>query len=154
MKEKRGLFPYILKINLIINSLYPLGWVLVFQFIMAILFFSESTNKLFADLYQKTLWFSSLNKAPPFSSSLGQAYAMVLVLLIPVQTASLFLISPAKISESVFINANKTGPAAIIFLGVATIVLFFFLPLSDNSLVRLFGSGVIAMPLHTTHLAL
>lgn len=146
------------KKNMELNLLYPLGWVIFFQLVMVLLVLFDGIADYFFNLYQSLMWFSSLNKSHPFSTHLGQAYAMILVFFIPIQIASLFCIKHTDILNGVFIGSNKAGAAAPIFTGISFVVLFVFLPLSDNSLVRLLGNGTIAIsiitPLVTSLLAL
>lgn len=137
------------KLCLLLNTFYPLGWVLIFQTIALLLMVNDWLQVQLLWLYHEILEFSSINKSPPFSTSFGQAYAMALVFLMPVQFISLSVLSESDISGTVTRKFERGNMMPSMFFGGCFLVLFFFLPLSDISLVRLLGGGAFAVSVIT-----
>jgi len=137
------------KLHLFLNKFYPLFWVLTFQVVAVILIENTWLQLELLRLYQKTLWFSAINKTPPFSTPFGQAYAMALVLLMPIQLMSLLKLGENDISAIVIRNFEKGNLMPPVFFGGCFLVLFFFLPLGNIALVRLLGGGWLAVSIIT-----
>lgn len=74
---------------------------------------------------------------------------MAAILLMPIQLVSLFLLSNEEVLATVFPGKYTNASAPGLFFLGCFLILFLFLPLGNNSLVRLLGGGWLAVSILT-----